>query len=98
MRYAAAALAATGQSFEQDLDDALLKVEGAERQGGEFEQLAAIKQLTEAFEATELASLSQEARIVRNLVEFAWMNLCQIYYWFEDRNKSEVFSDPTQTG
>jgi hypothetical protein len=90
VRYAAAALAATGQSFAQDLVDALSKVEGAERRDGEFKQLAAIKQLTEAFEATESASLSQEARIVRNLVEYAWMNLFQIYYWFEDRNKSEV--------
>jgi hypothetical protein len=90
VRYAAMALVATGQSFARQLTDALQRVEAAERQGGELKQLAAIKELTEAFEATESASLSPEARIVRNLVDYAWMNLYQIYYWFEDRNKSEL--------
>jgi hypothetical protein len=90
VRYAAATLAATGQSFAQQLADALARVEAAERQDRELKQLTAIKELTEAFEATESVSLSPEARVVRNLVEFAWMNLFQIYYWLEDCNKSEV--------
>jgi hypothetical protein len=88
--YAAAALIAAGHPFAQHLDAALLRVDAIKREDGEFKRLAAIKGLTEAFEATESASLSPEARIVRNLVEFAWMNLFQIYYWLEDRNKSEV--------
>jgi hypothetical protein len=46
---------------------ALSRVEAAERHNGEFEQPAGIKELTEAFEAIELASLSQEACIATGL-------------------------------
>ena len=90
MRYAATALIATGQLFPRQLTDALARVRTATRQDGELNQLAAIKEFAEAFEATEPTRLSQEARIDRDLVEFAWMRLFEIYYWFEDRNKPEA--------
>jgi Apea-like HEPN len=90
VRYAVAALIATGQPFAPHLADAVARVDTKKRGDGEFQQLVAIKELTEAFEATDPASLSPEARIVRNLLEFAWLNLFQIYYWLEDRNKPEA--------
>jgi hypothetical protein len=90
VRYATAALIATEQPFAQDLADALARVDVAKREDGEFNQLAAIKDLAEAFEATESQSLSPEARIARNLVEITWMRLFRLYYWLRDRNRSET--------
>src|SRR4051794_2783355 len=89
VRYTAAALIATGQPFVQDLADALARVNVGKREDGEFRQLATIKDLTEAFEATEPASLTQEARVARDLVEMTWRRLFMLYYWLKDRNHSE---------
>ena len=53
-------------------------------------QLATIKDLVEAFKATEPSNLSPEARIACDLVEIAWMRLFEIYYWLKDRNQSDA--------
>lgn len=90
VRYAAAALIATGQHFEQDLADALAKANASKREDGESMQLATIKDLVEAFKATEPGNLSPEARIACDLVEIAWMRLFEIYYWLKDRNQSDA--------
>jgi hypothetical protein len=90
VRYTAAALIATGQPFVQDLADALAKVDVSKRDDGEFRRLTAIKDLTEAFEVTEPASLTPEARVARDLVEMTWRRLFMLYYWLKDRNHSET--------
>ena len=89
VRNTAGALIATGQHFAQDLTDALARVDVSKR-GDEFKQLAAIKDLTEAFNATESTSLTPEARIARDLVEITWMRLFMLYHWLADRNHPET--------
>jgi hypothetical protein len=96
VRYAAEALIASGPLFAQDLADALATVNTIRREGGEFMQLAAIKDLAEVFEATDSASLTPEARIVQDLVEIAWRKLFEIYYWLSESQSIEyvVLSGP----
>ena len=90
VRYAASALIATGEHFEQDLADALAKANASKREDGKSMQLATIKDLVEAFKATEPSNLSPEARIACDLIEIAWMRLFEIYYWLKDRNQSDA--------
>jgi hypothetical protein len=90
MRHTAETLIASEQTFAEDLSDALARVNASKREDGEFILLATIKELVEAFKATESANLTPEARIARDLVEIAWMKLFEIYYWLSDRDQSHT--------
>jgi hypothetical protein len=88
VRHAASALNAGEHPLEPNLAEPLTKVQAITRKEDELQQLTAIKELAEAFEAAEQADLTPEARVVRELVEFAWMGLFQIYYWLIDHQQT----------
>jgi hypothetical protein len=89
VRRAAATLLNCGGPSAQTVIDALTKIAAAKREDGEFAELAAIEELHATFEKYELANLTTEERIVRDLVEIAWMSLFQYYYWLKERKGME---------
>jgi hypothetical protein len=48
---------------------------------------AAIEVLYAAFKKLELPTLTQEARVVRDIIDLIWMNLFQRYYWLKERDQ-----------
>lgn len=87
VRCASMTLRECGQSLEKDLADVLAMSAASKREDGELTQLAIIEQLHTAFENSEPSNLTPEARIVRDLVEVAWMSVFQHYYWLKERDQ-----------
>ena len=90
VRYTATTLIDCGQPLGQELHEALAAVKASSRANGELMQLEVIERLEAAFKDAELASLTLEARITREIVEIAWMSLFERYYWLRERNQPEA--------
>jgi hypothetical protein len=86
-RLASTTLAACNQDLHEDLASAVTKCAASKREDRELQRLAAIEVLNAAFEKLELSTLTQEARLVREIIDLIWMSLFQRYYWLKERDQ-----------
>jgi hypothetical protein len=80
-RLASVTLAACNQDMPADVASAVTICAASKRDDGELQRLAAIQALDAAFKKVELPTLTQEARVVRDIIDLVWMGLFQRYYW-----------------
>jgi hypothetical protein len=88
-RRVSAVLGARNQSLSEDLASAITKCAASKRADGELQQLAAIEQLNAAFEKLELATLTPEARIARDVIHLVWMSAFGRYFWLKSQDQQK---------
>jgi hypothetical protein len=88
-RLSAATLVTCNQNLPEDLATTVLQCAASTRKDGELRRLAAIEALNAAFEKLELAALTEEARIVREIINLVWMSVFQRYYWLKEREQDK---------
>ena len=86
-RLASMTLVTCSQTLPEDLGAALDRCAGSRREDSELLRLSRIEELNKEFEKLELSTLTQEARVVRDIIHLVWMSLFERYYRLTNENQ-----------
>lgn len=89
VKLSSATLVACNQYLSPEVTGALTTCSAIKREDGELSLLGAAKLLNEAFKKLDLSTLSQEARVVRDITELVWMGSFQKYFWLKEKEEQK---------